>query len=608
MRQYTAGNDIEVIMDQARKNSIYRKIFLIAVIAAAAALTAIRVRFADQVGAWYPADQDFDDALLVRYADFRDHFIVQSMKPFMALVKNIGYSVFLQFVHVTGLKYTTVQSILWILNAAGAAWIVWYISDKKSRILPLFSYAFVLFTPVAFDNWCGNRLYRNGGSAPLYYLFFVLLTIIALKICKDSWKHVEILILSVLLTIVFLPLYYFKEDGIWLYLSYLAAWLILGAIEVIRTVISRRNKQAHPNPKSWPGTVLLIVILLLPVLIFKIGTRVYEDTNEKYFGVRAVNTRTEGEYGGFIQRLYRVESPNRSRVKWIPADVVDRVFEVCPTLKERDDLYWQIVNSPWFGGDYYGNCSAGDGMTWAFRIAMDAVGLYDDEKTANDFLKKVNAEIDAAFENGTLEKSTRIHLTSSMPGLTKDELKALFKDIKDIYWIHVLMARYTPSAKGHSAGPEESIAKAEELVNMELMPLKGEESKEFKAAMKLLQKREKRLFKIYKTIQPILLAMAFAGVLLSMALSVLHFIKDRRSVEWSGFLIRWMTIGFGALSFAYATAIAWFCNWMAPDFRALSEKFYSVGVIPPLNLFVLMGCTLLYMTVRSGIENRKKGK
>jgi hypothetical protein len=31
-------------------------------------------------------------------------------------------------------------------------------------------------------------------------------------------------------------------------------------------------------------------------------------------------------------------------------------------------------------------------------------------------------------------------------------------------------------------------------------------------------------------------------------------------------------------------------------------------VIPPLYLFVLMGCTLLYMTVRSGIENRKKGK
>ena len=247
-------------------------------------------------------------------------------------------------------------------------------------------------------------------------------------------------------------------------------------------------------------------------------------------------------------------------------------------------------------------------MTWALRIAMDAVGLYDDEKTANDFLKKANAEIDAAFANGTLQKSTRIHLTSSMSGLTKDELKALFKDIKDIYWIHVLMARYTPSAKGHSAGAKESIAKAEELVNMELMPLKGEESKEFKASMKVLKKKELRLFKIYRTIQPILLALAFVGVLLSMAVSVLYFIKGGRSIEWSGFLIRWMTIGFGALSFAYATAIAWFCNWMAPDFRALSEKFYSVGVIPPLYLFVLMGCALLYTTVRSAIENRKAGK
>ena len=51
------------------------------------------------------------------------------------------------------------------------------------------------------------------------------------------------------------------------------------------------------------------------------------------------------------------------------------------------------------------------------------------------------------------------------------------------------MARYTPSAKGHSAGAKESIAKAEELVNMELMPLKGEESKEFKASMKVLKKK-----------------------------------------------------------------------------------------------------------------------
>ena len=78
-------------MNKAGKNGIYRKIIFIVAIVIVLALTIIRVRFADKVGAWYPADQDFDDALLVRYADFRDHFIVQSMKPFMALVKNIGY-------------------------------------------------------------------------------------------------------------------------------------------------------------------------------------------------------------------------------------------------------------------------------------------------------------------------------------------------------------------------------------------------------------------------------------------------------------------------------------------------------------------------------------
>jgi hypothetical protein len=127
-------------------------------------------------------------------------------------------------------------------------------------------------------------------------------------------------------------------------------------------------------------------------------------------------------------------------------------------------------------------------------------------------------------------------------------------------------------------------------------------------ALKALKKKELRLFKIYRTIQPILLALAFAGVLLSMAMSVLHFIKGGRSIEWSGFLIRWMTIGFGALSLAYAVAIAWFCNWMAPNFMAQSEKFYSVGVIPPLCLFILMGCALFYSTVRSEIENRKTGK
>ena len=117
-----------------------------------------RIWFGQYLGAWLPAEQIHDDALMVNYADLYSHYISKDLPEQINMVKEMIYPLFLNIVHWSGLDYSLVVTIIWII----ASFLVLklcrnFIENKKILFL---IFLFVLFTPSAFDLWLGTRVYR----------------------------------------------------------------------------------------------------------------------------------------------------------------------------------------------------------------------------------------------------------------------------------------------------------------------------------------------------------------------------------------------------------------------------------------------------------------
>lgn len=77
-------------------------------------VTLFRIFLSQWIGNWYPSSQTFDDYILVTYANITEHFRTPNIN---SLIKDMGYPLFLDFVHLTGLSYNIVLSIIWVIAA-----------------------------------------------------------------------------------------------------------------------------------------------------------------------------------------------------------------------------------------------------------------------------------------------------------------------------------------------------------------------------------------------------------------------------------------------------------------------------------------------------------
>lgn len=130
-----------------------------------------RIWLSTLTGVFFYAEAGFDDAAMVQYAYFfspyRIYFSPIGCMPF----KEIMFPLYLLIVKASGLPYTVVLSLTWVV-AALFVWRLFYCLTHKHFYSSL-AYLFVLFTPIAFD-CVGTRLYRNAIIAPFVLMVFTL--------------------------------------------------------------------------------------------------------------------------------------------------------------------------------------------------------------------------------------------------------------------------------------------------------------------------------------------------------------------------------------------------------------------------------------------------
>lgn len=397
-----------------------------------AVIAGVRVFVSMTEGVWFAANQLMDDVLMVEYAFPKTHFQNPNVN---SLVKSMGYPLFLDAVKVSRVPYSIWLGVLWVL--AGLFVYVLMKNVQKSRVIALLAYAYVLFLPVGLEDSCGFRLYRNGIVDPFVIMLFSMLLMFMHCALFDHQASTRRLIVKQILAGILLSFaFYIKEDGIWILACAGAAALFTIIGVIVRYTKENRGERAF----------VLTVLCLIPFLIFGMTTAGYRKVNEKYFGVAEIETRTSGEIGGFISRLYRIDAIGRNATYWIPPKAFDKAFEASETLAEHPELKDFILYETVYG-DISKKGVRGDDLGWGLRHALTGTGLWTTEKEVSEFFETVNEELDEAFKDGTLKKTKRITLLSSAGSYSWQEIWDLRREMWAGYLGAVVQKGYFPGIR-----------------------------------------------------------------------------------------------------------------------------------------------------------------
>ena len=537
----------------------------------ALAAVVIRILFSEMLGMFYLCYASCDDQLLMNYADFSLHFLEPNH---LSLAKDMGFPVFLNFVRLTGLTFTTCLSLIWAFAAFCVLKIISLLTGNK--ILRYFFFFYTLFMPCAFDIWSGARLYRNCIIAPFTVIVLCTMLVMIISFVQNRsiiWKISS----GIGCGISFTFFYYIKEDGIW----------ILACLLVALLVCLFGFRKCHLK-----RSIISLFLLSIPLIIFAITTSVYKDINYKYFGVKEINTRTEGALGEFVKKIYAIDSENRDYYCWAPYDAIEKAFNASPTLSEHRELYDSIVEVS--GG--IDTPIMGDHLSWNIRTALSFTGPWS-ETGCEEMFAKVNDELDKAFANGTLEKDSKIQLLSSAGGRSLPEILQLKDDIYESYLGAVLLKGYVIRYNEVST----DIIAVNKLTNdfasqiTRLNYFKDYSSHRAKAdAIAPILLGLKWIFRI---INPLLLIIAFAGVARNIYLLLFARKKScnasfcRNSLPLLGSIFG--GICFLGISFVYTFGICWFSEFLF-NTEAASRmnqilNFYNASLPVILMFFYIFG-------------------
>ena len=521
----------------------------------------LRIYFFDLVGIWFPSKEMLDDDLMVEYATgYYDTF-----PGVYSLVKTKGFPLFLRFVNFTRLDYGTVLSIVWIV----AALLVYRLMHKltRKRSLSLLAFLYVLFYPTAFELWLGTRLYRNSIIIPFLIILFYFALSMTLRIFHAERRLPVLICNAILLGACFSFVYYIKEDGAWL----LACMLALSALSLLMSIIRgvRRNDKATAK-----RTLIYSLILLIPFAIFAGTTQCYKAVNYRKFGVSEIETRTQGEIGKFCKIMISIDAEGRTGDCWVPKDALDKAFAASKTLSEHQGLEEAILQ---YTSEPFKPNIQGDFLSWDLRSALTVTGMWQSESQMQAFFHQVNEELEIAFADGTLQKSSRFQLVSSMGGRTKDEILDLIPAIMKQYNGVILLHGYTAgSGTGDSISDPSVSRDAADVANTPYLVDYSLSGIDHEGINRVIN----TLFDIYRMVNILLLLISIMAFIYGVVYLISHRNKKKSENVKFQFYLFALSITMGLAGAAYSLAIAWFTGFInVSGYNYEIVNFYNLATV-----------------------------
>ncbi len=303
------------------------------------------------------------------------------------MAKNPGFPLFLAGCYFLRIPYPIALGLLMCGAAAYFCYAIRKLIDHKWVLFLL--YTIIIFTPIYEESYL--RIYRNA-LVPWVSLFVIS----SLIIIYFSERSIRYNILHSLIGMGMLALFWvLREDSMWI-VPLLLFYVILIAFRIIKSP----EKKAMLLKKGIPAVIIILGVPLSATIVSSL--------NKHYYGLYAMNDRTETNITSVMSDLYKIDDGNKENDTdiWLSYASLNKALESSPSLSE---IGFKTDYENWAGGPK--KDLKGDSVEWALRDAMANNGHYQDSQETNDFYLKIHNELQSAFDSGALQVEDGISIS-----------------------------------------------------------------------------------------------------------------------------------------------------------------------------------------------------
>ena len=356
----------------------------------------------------------YDDGLFLGNAIFLERGDWLGPYNFVTLFKGPMFSVWLAFVHKSGIPLLFAQQLLYL----GVCLLC------IAALRPIFRYTWmpaVFFSVLALNpgTWAagvGNQIMREGFYTILTLSVVSLAAGLSLRITvKGVWRIVWAIGLGLALASFWLT----REEGIWI----LPLLFLLGVFSLLR-IYSLSS-----------GRLAACAVLMVPLVFFGLILAGVATKNKITYGAFVVTEVTSSPFVDAYRALLRVRQGEWKPTVLVSREALKQVYKVSPAAEKLrpfmesevavrwgsqlraireaaklDPVYARKVNE-WLLSDTSGTWRQAilqenelhGWFIWALREAAAAAGFHSSGKTASDFYRHLAREVNDACDSGKLQ-------------------------------------------------------------------------------------------------------------------------------------------------------------------------------------------------------------
>lgn len=534
-------------------------------------LTFFRILIAMKIPLFLQADAYYDDYLYVLYSKSLMRFQWLGNFSELTLAKGCSFSFFLLFNYIFGIPYSFALIVTYIFS------IVIFLKSVKriinNKYFLFFTYIYLLFSPVMLHSENIQKVYRGG--LLISFSLLVISGVIGIYTRINDKKNTN-LFKYVMLTSLSLSYFWFlKEDSIWI-LPFVLGGLLFTIIEIIK------NKE---NKKRIVYTIIPLVFLLFSITVYK-------SINYIKYGEYSITDRNGTYFKEVISDLLQIEDKNSSKDHWITKNMMNKAYEVSPTLskiKKEMDLEYK---SEWIDEDEE---IVGDIIYWVIKDAAYKSGIYNNGgKEVNNYYKKVHNELTNAFESKKLKRNNEIYISKVVKGITKDEIPEYLKLMKESKKVLLTHSEYDLGLYP-STGKTDNIALFNELTMSQIV-LPGSNEIIYNPSTKIISLCNKIVTLYKKT--GLVLYYTFIISFVIQCFDMLWALLKKKENENKKLLL--IELGLFVTCFAQFFGTTFFCRFLS--FRKIYD--YSSIMFPLIQILEMMGVYYIVFKIKKTVKKK----
>lgn len=362
-----------------------KKIFYIGVIG----LILFRIWIALALPLQAAGDMVEDDVLLFQYAKtlLKGEWLGQY--DLHTFLKGITYPFFLAVFYKLHIPYSLGIITLYIMACATMVYALKPVI--KNQYVSICVFLLLLYSPSMLTTHYVQRLYRMAIIPSFVLLVFGFQIGLFLRI-EEKGRCLVWWILGECISIALF--WYIREDSVWI-LPFILVSTAVMIFRIIKGKLLRRQKLKR------------CIAAILPILAIGCSVLVVGGINYIHYGVFAttdLRTYLPIEYNTFIGNIEKIESDEAIENVKVPRDSILKACDASPTLNTARESIEKFYDTHWttYGYKNVEGEITGNYYWWALRYSLSWAGHYQDAVETEQFLEKVNDELEQAFETGEL--------------------------------------------------------------------------------------------------------------------------------------------------------------------------------------------------------------